>query len=309
MAVSGSADYIATRNEIISAAYRKIGVGSRAETLSASLIQDGAEALEMLTKAWQAQGIHLWAYGDATLFLVAGQASFSLGAGHATESYTETALAAAAAISATSITVDSATGISDGDNVGIVLDDDTIHWTTVDGAPAGAVITLTAGLASAAAEDNTVYAYTTKIERPMRLHSVRVAISGQETPLSRMARDTYFDMPNKTTEGVPTQFYYDPQLSAGKIYLWPTPTTVDYLIKISYERPLQDFDAAGNNPYFPVEWTRALVWSLAAELAPEHGVSLQRQTFVEQKAAMTLSDVVGFDREEAPTQFFPVLNY
>lgn len=63
----------------------------------------------------------------------------------------DTTLTVAAVATNTTITVASATGINTGDNIAVLLDDDTTHFTTVNGAPAGNVITLTAAMPSAAA--------------------------------------------------------------------------------------------------------------------------------------------------------------
>ena len=50
----------------------------------------------------------------------------------------------------TSITVASITGIADGDTLGILLDDDSWHWSTVNGAPSGTTVVITDALPSAA---------------------------------------------------------------------------------------------------------------------------------------------------------------
>jgi len=59
----------------------------------------------------------------------------------------------------TSIDVNSITGISDGDNISIILDNGTSFQTLVSGAPAGDTITFIEGteLPYAASADNTVY--------------------------------------------------------------------------------------------------------------------------------------------------------
>jgi hypothetical protein len=71
----------------------------------------------------------------------------------------ETAMRVAGVATDATIDVDSITGITNGDNIGVELDDGTMHWTTVNGAPSGTVITLTAVLPSATAIDNRVYAH------------------------------------------------------------------------------------------------------------------------------------------------------
>lgn len=68
----------------------------------------------------------------------------------------DTTLSVAAVSTDTTITVASATGISSGDNIAVLLDDGTTHFTTVNGAPSGSVVTLTAAMPGAAAIGNDV---------------------------------------------------------------------------------------------------------------------------------------------------------
>lgn len=312
MATSGSVDFSLTRNELIKGAYRLIGIGTEGETLSNYEIASGAEALNLMTKAWQAQGIHLWQYGEATLFLEVGKQSYDIGptGDHCTLSYVETALSADEASASTSIDVDSDSGISDGDNIGIVLDDGSIHWDTVNGAPAGNVVTITNGLSGAASEDNVVYAYTSKINRPLKIHNVRLEQDdGDETEMLQWARSDYMIQPSKATQGTPTQWFFSPQLTNGKLYLWPTTNTVDHVVNFTAELPIEDFDAASNDPDFPVEWLEAIKWNLAVRLAVEYGVPQQRIALVEAKAKQFLDDALAWDREDASIQFAPDFTY
>jgi hypothetical protein len=53
--------------------------------------------------------------------------------------------------------VDSITGVASGDIIGVALDTGLWHWTTVNGAPSGSTIVLTAGLPSAAGDNNIVH--------------------------------------------------------------------------------------------------------------------------------------------------------
>jgi ethanolamine utilization microcompartment shell protein EutS len=59
-----------------------------------------------------------------------------------TDFYNQVTLSADASEGDTTITVSSATNISDDDNIGITLDDGTIQWTYVNGTPVGNVVTL-----------------------------------------------------------------------------------------------------------------------------------------------------------------------
>lgn len=311
MATSGSVDFKSTVGDLIKDALRKCSVGTQGETLDASDSADALREAETMLKAWQARGLHLWSYGDATLFLTPGQQSYTIGPNgdHATDSYTKTTLSAAASATDSTVDVDSISGISDGDNIGVVLDDDTFHWTTVNGAPSGSTVTLTDDMPSAAASGNAVYAYADKVVRPLRLHQVRIEIDGQQTPINQYSRQEYFDQPNKGTEGRPTQFYYNPTLDTGTLYLWPTSDTVDNLIQFTFEKPLEDFDDLANHGYMPVEWEEAFKYNLAYRMAFEYGVPIQTRQEIKMMANETLSVVESWDREDATVQLMPDFRY
>lgn len=63
----------------------------------------------------------------------------------------DTTITVAQVATDTTITVASVTSITSGDIVGLELDDGSTHWTTVNGAPSGSVVTLTNALPSGAA--------------------------------------------------------------------------------------------------------------------------------------------------------------
>lgn len=307
MATSGSTDFNLTRNEIIEEALKLLGVGARGETISAEDNADASRALNLMVKAWQAQGYHLWGIQTATLLVQKGTGEYSLGPSgdHATTSLTETTLAADAAAAATSIAVASASGIADTYYIGIELDSGSLQWTTVSGAPVGNAVTIADALTGAASSGNAVYVYQTKAGRPLRIAEARIVESGNEVPMFRLGRSGYFELANKTSEGKPTQFYYEPQLTNGKLWIWPTPNNVDMRIKFSFERTLEDFDSAADNADFPVEWLEAIKYNLAARLAPQYGLPLDMRAWLKQEAQAALDEALGFDREDASVYFQP----
>jgi hypothetical protein len=144
--------------------------------------------------------------------------------------------------------------------------------------------------------------YTTA--RPLRISSARLSVSSIETPLTEMSRQEYFDLPLKTSTGRPTGFYYDPQMSLGKIYLWPTVATgITATLKFTYQRTIEDFDVAGDEPDFPQEWFECIAYNLAARLAPKFGTTISQEVMA--IALGTLDDLMGWDREPASVFFQP----
>jgi hypothetical protein len=305
MTTSGTASFSYNRDQIIKMAYRKLGVINASETPSAQMIQDGSDALNLWVKALNATGLHIWTEEEATLFLQAGQTSYSLGGttpDNCTSSYTATTLASAAVSSAASIIVTSASGFNASYYIGVALDSGSIFWTTQSGAAVGATITLASGLTGSASAGNPVFVYQTQIIRPLRLVSTRRynLASAIDTQMIQMSRIDYRNQPNKTATGVPTMSFYDPRGGAntqGIISLWPAPSDATNAIKMTWWRPVQDFTSAANTPDLPQEWGLALIWNLAKEMGPEFDVSPTRWAMIKEMATGHLDNVSGWDRE------------
>lgn len=305
MTTSGSSNFNFNRNQIISSAARKIGAIAAGETLGADAIQDFSDQLNINVKALDASGLHIWTETEATLFLQPNQIQYTLGGSttdHCTESYTATTLSAAAASGATSISVSSASGFAASYNVGVVLNSGSIFWTTESGTPSGTTITLASGLSGAAASGNAVYVYQTSILRPLRVVSGRrFAFQGSlDTPMIQMARIDYRNLPNKTSTGTITNFFYDPRGGAndqGVMWVWPAPPDVTSALKFTWWRPIQDFDTGANTPDLPNEWIDALIWNLAYKMAPEYDCPPTRYAMIKEQAAQSLDLVAGWDRE------------
>jgi len=79
MALSGSTDYSLDRDTLIAASLRLCGVGSIDEDPTADDISQAAIALNIMVKAWQADGLQLWQVREYSLTPVDGQAQYSLG--------------------------------------------------------------------------------------------------------------------------------------------------------------------------------------------------------------------------------------
>lgn len=312
MTTSGSVDFSVTRNQIITAAAAEIGVIAQGETPDANMIADFALRLNSWVKSLMAQGAKLWAMKQATLFLEVGEATYSLGStgDHCTNTYVQTTLSTDEAISSTSLSLTSTTGMSASDNIGIVLDDGTIHWTTISGAP-GAPTTIATGLASAATSGNAVFTYTSKITRPQRLDVDAAnwhSLTGNDTPVRIVSREEYTLHTNKTTQGKIVEAFYNPQLVNGILKVWPTPDNATDVLQFWYERILEDFDAAGDTPDFAIEWAESLILGLAARMAPSYwgtGQSVAERQELKARADEALIIAMSFDKENVSTYFQP----
>lgn len=222
MAVSGTNTFTVTRNDVIDAALRVLGVIGLGETPTSEDYTNCSQALNILIKAWAKKGYPLHTTSTQTINLVASTASYNL----------------------------------------------TTRPVRIFGA---------------------YLRDTSNIDRPLQL------ISNQE----------YDDLANKTTTGTPNQIYYDNQLSAGTVYVYPAPdaTSADYTIYVECQRMFYDMSASTDNFDFPQEWFQALKWGLAAEVAAEYGVSIELLPMYEEKARALATDAFDFSVEE-PSVYF-----
>lgn len=302
MTTSGSVDFSVSRDNLIADSLTTVGGIDVGGTPSTAQYTDSARRLNMIVKAWMAQGISLWARGTGYVlpFTDAGSTTIGPSGGHVTASYTQTTLSAAATDGATTISVTSATGITNAYYIGIEMDDDSMHWTTVNGAPSGTTVTLTAAIDDDAASGNYVYVYQTKLVRPIRV--IDAYIHQQEAdydyPIEVLPFKTFHGSGTNSTAGIPIQINYDPQLTNGTLYVYPEFSGGRNIITITYQRPFEDFDATGDTPDFPQECYDALMMALAVRLAPVYGMPVQDRALLIREAKDALDLMKSNEPEE-----------
>ena len=314
MARSGSYDFNVTRNDIIQGALRLIGVLGTDQTPSTVMYDEGSQALNMMVKAWTGRGFGLWLNKEVVLFVQKDQVKYRLGPTMQSNygdyaclenNYVKTEVGAAAAAADVNLTVDSISGITNGDYIGVETDNEDIHWTTVNGVPAGTTVVLATGLDYDSAVDSHVYTYTSVIQRPLQLLKVwRRDNDMLDVDIEIISLDTYRSQTNKLSESpTTTMCAYDKQLDDGIIWLWPEPSDMKYEIHLIAKYPIQDFDVSTDDPDFPQEWFAALKYNLAIHLAPEY--SRMPSPLVMQLAASSIEDARGMDIESASTHIVP----
>lgn len=313
MASSGSVDFNLTQNEIVADALIHLGAIEQGESPSAAESTFATRQLNRMVKTWQADGVRLWTRRECILFTAKSQGRYTLGPGssdHAAEltDVANTELSAAAVSGASTIDVDSVTGIAVSDNIGVVLDDDTIDWDTV-ASISSLTITLTGTLSGAAGVDKQVFAYTTLLDRPLRIIAAqRLSESEVDTPITMISHNEYQRLPNKTSVGLTNEAYYQPTIPTGSFDLWPEPETAADRIRMTCQLPIEDFDATSNNPDFPQEWLDALTWGLAKRLLPSYGTPARTAAMIMGEAAETYELMNGWDVEPESTFFEPAFD-
>ncbi len=163
-------------------------------------------------------------------------------------------------------------------------------WTVKQG-----TITLTAGQAQETLTADVVDILEVTLRR-----------NGTDYEVERISRGEYATLPNKTTQGRPSQFYFDRQIDPV-INLWSVPeNSTDQLIYY-YVRRIEDADALVNTTDMPFRFypcmVAGLAYYMAMKRAPER-VQLLKSVYEEefQRAA-------DEDEGRTPLKLQPSLSY
>lgn len=325
MAVSGVSNFNPAAVQIITGAFRKMGVINEDEVPTAGQFADGLLSLNAVTKEFEATGIHVWTEEEGIIFLQQNQRTYRLG-GATTDracdanAWTFTTLAANATQGATSVLVTSASGLLSGDNFGAVLNTGASFWTKIAGI-SGATINLAAPLPAAASAQACVFDYpvSAQLTRPLRVPFTRrlqfsqpgtpQAVQAPDwggiiTPLAPMcSRQEYFNLPQPNNPGLVTQAYYNPARDQGEMWVWNVSQNANYGLRFTYYRPINDWTTPATTADFPQEWSNTLIWTTAEELLLNYSVPQIRAGIIIATAARKRELVEGWDREPESVYF------
>lgn len=122
---------------------------------------------------------------------------------------------------------------------------------------------------------------------------------GIDTMVSPMARDEYIYLPDKTSQGMPSMYYFDRQTPTPTLTLWNVPeNSTDDLIYFRL-RQSQDAGAGSNTADVPYRWLEALTAELAARLAVKYNP--ERESTLINKSREAFRKAKIEDRERTPT--------
>lgn len=302
MTTSNSTDFTITADECIRLALEEIGIIGEGDGLEDYDYGRGKAVLNLMIKAWQNQGNHLWVRQKAVLFLQKEQPSYEISTTSSdnitADTVAQTQLSSDGAISDVVIDVADSSSFASGYFIGVQLDTGSFFWTTVFSVIDPTSIQLTAGLPSAASTGRYVFGYQTKLTNTFNLRAVTRRLIGSEIdiPLIFMSYHEYIRLPNKLTPGTPNSYSYDRQVDDFLINIWQNPADVSYYLDLVLDRKIQDIDINSNTFDLPQEWSEAIVLNLALRLAPSYGKA-QGENFQELKVQARESLVLALEND------------
>ena len=136
--------------------------------------------------------------------------------------------------------------------------------------------------------------------------SVVVRRSGTDFSMTRISRDTFINLPNKTSTGRPTQYFLDRQITPN-LKLYPTPENSTDVIVYDALTRMQDADTQVNTLEIPFRFipclTAGLAYYIAMKRAPDRIQVLK--TVYEEEFERAMAE----DRDRSAFNVTPKLDY
>lgn len=258
-------DFSMTRNQIVTAALRKINVAEQGQDPTATQISEGANRLNQIVMAWQNEGINLWTLdwrnqplGNANTVIGSDGAFYRCINNHTSNNGNQPKI---------------------GPNWERYWYQDAtegIQW-----------------------REDQQYLSSSQYTLPtdvLGIDNAFIRYNGTDFRLDIISRNEYMDIGTKYVEGHPQLLMYDTRL-VPNLYLYPQADLTDYQLHYLAVIRLKEFENASSTPDFPQDWYRALVWGLAADLASEYGLSISRMNYLDSKADYFLKRARKEDKE------------
>jgi hypothetical protein len=129
---------------------------------------------------------------------------------------------------------------------------------------------------------------------------------------SKLSRDDYFNLPNKSQRGLPLQFWFDKQV-APRIVLWQVPDQESYQIGCDLQFRVQDPGDFNLNLQVPDRWLDAVIWDLSWRMYSQlprdrvnPNMSLAQLQGLAEAAIRSAEDS---ETDGAPVRIMPAIGY
>ena len=136
--------------------------------------------------------------------------------------------------------------------------------------------------------------------------SVVVRRSGTDFSMTRISRDTFINLPNKTSTSRPTQYFLDRQITPN-LKLYPTPENSTDVIVYDALTRMQDADTQVNTLEIPFRFipclTAGLAYYIAMKRAPDR-IQLLKTVYEEE-----FERAMAEDRDRSAFNVTPKLDY
>jgi hypothetical protein len=303
MAVSGTNNFSVTRDDIIKASLRSLGVLAIGETPETEDYLNCSQALNIMIKSWAQQGFALWVYESVILQMMEDVHVYPLGptaayVGKIVINNGGSGYPSSGTVTLTGGGGSGATGTYTAEG-GVI----TAITVTAGGNSYTSAPTVSFSGAGTGA-DATAFLVGITMSRPLRIIQAFMRNSNRlDIPLTEISRNDYNILGSKFSLGQPNQYYYDNQLPNGQLYVYSNPVDSDHTVHLQVQRQFYDMNTGSDEFDFPQEAFQALKWGLCAELCAEYMINPQMITYIEQKAQAKIDELFNWSQEDASVYF------
>lgn len=305
-----------TRNDLIKAALRALGVIGQTQNPTPEDYNFCSEALNLMLKAWVNKGATLWKIQEVAVPMVEGIPVYPIGP---TAGYLNSAAVTITDGGSGGSNGVYALGISDaGGGTGAT------GTYTISGGTITAVTITSAGSAyvspvlsfpsgGISGQDITITPTGLTTSRVQKVldqgNFIRNNQTSYDQPIFMLSRNDYNRLGNKSTNGtVPSQFWFDPAFTVGNdngnLYVYTVPGPgIDHTMHLMGQIIINDTTGVSDLFDFPQEFLNPLKWGLAWEMCVEYGCDQTTEQRVEKRFRQYEAEAFAFSVEESSTFF------
>ena len=286
MATSGSSDFNLNASELVEEAFERCGL----ELRTGHDAQMARRSLNLLFADWANLGVHLWKVEQVTQTLAQLSSSSSI------VTYPAGTITATVGASGSLSIGETITGGTSGTTAAVI--------TKPTGAfTAGETIT---GSSSSASTTISANPSLVDVQSTVDVLSAITRRAGTDQQITAIGQAEYLHIPNKTTQGRASQFFFNRQITPTITIFQAPENSTDQLI---YDRQIriQDIDAATETADIPFRFLNCLVAGLAYQI----GLKRTPQLVPMLKAVYdeNLFNVLLEDREKVSLSITPAASY
>ena len=270
MANTTSGSYTFDKNlgidEIIEDAYERIGM----QGVSGHQLKTAKRSLNILFSEWGNRGLQFWEVKNQNVTLVDGQAvyTFFRSPADGTSSGVSTTLSAGINAAVTTIGVASVTGLPTAGGI-IIIGTEQITYSGISSLNlTGCVRGVNGSTAATHSTSDAVLQFPNGMT-DIQEANYRVKSTSVDTPMTRISRSQYQGFSNKTSEGLPTQYWVQRFIDKVTMTLYLTPGAAQdgNYINFYYTKRIDDVGAYTNATDIPYRFIPCMIMGLSYYLA------------------------------------------
>lgn len=273
MANVTSGSYVFDKNlgidEIIEDAYERIGM----QNVSGYQLKTAKRSLNILFSEWGNRGLQFWEVKNQNVVLASGQSvyTFYRSPGDGTSDGKTTTLSAAINTSVTTIAVVSVAGMP---TIGgtLKINSENISYTGISSLTlTGCTRAINGTTAASHSSDDSVLQFPNGMT-DIQEANYRYSSTNIDNPLTRVSRSQYQAFSNKTSTGLPTQYWVQRFVdkTTMTLYLTPGSSQAGDFINFYYTKRIDDVGAYTNATDVPYRFVPCMIAGLAYYLAVKY---------------------------------------